>query len=104
MAVWQWVVTVAGGISAVIGAITGVKKLFKPLTDLSDRVSTVEKHTEADYNRLYKLENMAAHQERVDTLVCEALLAIVDHMIDGNHIDKMKATRTDLRERILELK
>lgn len=82
-----------GGAIVLIGNVAKViYNVIKPSIDMKKRVDTLEQHDKQDLDRIQNLEELNKAQ-------CKMLLAMIDHMIDGNHVDKMKETR----EHIIEL-
>lgn len=78
-------IVLAGNVGAVIF------KILKPSIDIRKRVEELERHNEADYIRIQKLEELSKAQ-------CKMLLVMIDHMIDGNNVEKMKKTRDQIIE------
>lgn len=72
-----------------VGAV--IYKVIKPAIQMQDRVDELERHDKADYARIQKLEELSKAQ-------CKMLLVMIDHMIDGNNVDKMKKTRDQIIE------
>lgn len=72
-----------------VGAV--IYKVIKPAIQMQDRVEELERHDKADYARIQKLEELSKAQ-------CKMLLVMIDHMIDGNNVDKMKKTRDQIIE------
>lgn len=72
-----------------VGAV--IYKVIKPAIQMQDRVEELERHDKADYVRIQKLEELSKAQ-------CKMLLVMIDHMIDGNNVDKMKKTRDQIIE------
>lgn len=101
---WQWVVTIAGGISVIVGAITAIKNMLRPLTDISNRVAKIEEHDEADFKRFRKIGEEIERNKDADRALYGAILSIMNHTIDGNHIDAMKAARNELNKHIIQKK
>lgn len=102
MEVWQWVVTCAGGIVAVAGAVSAVKNFFRPLLDLKKEVEQLKTQTETCKVRF---ENLSRHQgeaREANQAVYKALNSIMNHMIDGNGIESLKSARDDLSRFIIE--
>lgn len=83
---WGGGIVLIGNVGAVI------YKIIKPSIDIRKEVDRLERH---DKQELEKIQNL----EELNKAQCKMLLAMIDHMIDGNHVDKMKETR----ERIIEL-
>ena len=83
---WGGGIVLIGNVGAVI------YKIIKPSIDIRKEVDRLERHDKQDLEKIQNLEELNKAQ-------CKMLLAMMDHMIDGNHVDKMKETR----ERIIEL-
>ncbi|CDA90620.1 uncharacterized protein BN553_01604 [Firmicutes bacterium CAG:238] len=83
---WGGGIVLIGNVGAVI------YKIIKPSIDIRKEVDRLERHDKQDLEKIQNLEELNKAQ-------CKMLLAMIDHMIDGNHVDKMKETR----ERIIEL-
>lgn len=90
---WAGAIVLAGNVGAVI------YKIIKPAIDMGDRVEELERRDKLDYERLQKQEQKMQNNEKMGLAQCKMLLAIIDHMIDGNHVEEMKRTR----EHIIEL-
>lgn len=86
-------IVLAGNVGAVI------YKIIKPAIDMGNRVDELERRDRLDYNKLQNLEQFQQTSEKMWMAQCKMLLAIIDHMIDGNHVEEMKKTR----EHIIEL-
>lgn len=102
---WQTILTL-GNLILTLSAVIGViKKFGNPKRKMESRISAVEKNIEARMRKVEQyLENdykKLATAATVHKTVLEVLVLILDHMIDGNNIDKMKRTREMLQSRIL---
>ncbi len=60
------------------------------------RVDELEQHDKQDFKRIQSLQQLNQAQ-------CKMLLVMIDHMIDGNHVEKMKETREHIIEMITDL-
>lgn len=60
------------------------------------RVDELEQHDKQDFKRIQSLQQLNQTQ-------CKMLLVMIDHMIDGNHVEKMKETREHIIEMITDL-
>lgn len=83
------IVSLAGGISAIIAC---VKVILTPL----DKI----KQNSLDIAELKKSEQK---RNEMDRAMLNALQAMTNHMIDGNGIDKLKASRSELQHAINEI-
>ena len=79
-----------GGAIVLLTNICGIIwKAIKPNLDIRKKVGELDQHDKTDHKRLVSLEEQNREQ-------CRALLAIINHMIDGNHVDQMKRTRENI--------
>lgn len=102
---WQNLLTL-GNLLVTLGAVIGViKKFGEPRRKIENRIANIEKNMESRMSKVEQyLENdykKLATAASVHKTVLEVLVLILDHMIDGNNIDKMKKTREMLQSRIL---
>lgn len=97
------IISMGVGILTIIGTIVGlITKIIRPiwnnqkrLTKVESKVVTLEERIEKDYIRLRKLDEF-------DGILGTSLLAITNHHIDGNNIDKLKASRDNLQEYLIK--
>lgn len=80
-----WICSGIAGIYAVWKIIKGP---FVKLDEHERRISSVEK--------------TLIERKDTDTLILKSLNAITNHMIDGNSIEKLKASRDELQRGIIE--
>ncbi len=73
-----------------------LSKAIKPSIDVRKRVDELEQHDKQDFKRIQSLQQLNQTQ-------CKMLLVMIDHMIDGNHVEKMKETREHIIEMITDL-
>lgn len=86
----------AKNISLIAGAVAVVWKVFtftsnigKNIDTNSDEIRDIKEKLNRDYNKIDKLNQANKH-------ICLFLVDISDHMINGNHIDKLKETRKNV--------
>lgn len=84
----QAVFWLSAGIATIIGIVSIVRKPFTKL-DEHDR-------------RITELEKTAQERRTTDQFTMKALNAIVNHMIDGNGIDKLKDVRDEYQKHIID--
>lgn len=61
----------------------------------SRQIAALEEHEQADLERLEHLQEM-------NKLQLQSLICLLNHMIDGNGVDKMKETREDIQELLIK--
>lgn len=89
--------------------IAWVRDLKKPQNALEDRVEKLERQIEgeyraifADYEARFKRDLQRIEEiEKSNKLTQKALLALMRHAIDGNHVDKLKQVADELNDYIL---
>jgi len=81
------VIWLCGGFMVVIGFIGWLMKPIKKLDDHEIRIKTLEKQEQ--------------ERKATDRYTTKALNAIVNHMIDGNGIDRLKEVRDEYQEQII---
>lgn len=102
MAIWQWVVTVCGGVATIGGAIAVLRNVFKPLIDLHKRMEVVEAHDHQDMKRFEEIDGRFVSQKKESQAMMKALYAIMGNSIDGNSKEALKMARAALIEHIID--
>ena len=92
---WGGAIVLAGNVGAVIF------KVVKPSLDIRKRVDELERHDESDHERLQKLEESLQALQDLTRANYKMQLVMIDHMIDGNNVEKMKKTRDDIIDMIV---
>lgn len=86
------------GFCAFVGAIWGfwkiVKEVQKPKDDLVNKVKLHDELLKKDNERLKEMETS-------NKLILQCLLIIINHDITGDGIEKMKETRNELQEYLI---
>ena len=92
-----------GALAVIAGGVKIIIQMFSPFKVLRDRVEKCEtrldKHDEflhKDKTALNELKNLSKENMRVN-------IALLNHFIEGNGIDKMKVLRDDLQEKAFEV-
>ena len=81
------VIWLCGGIMAIVAFIGW---LMKPINKLNDHEA-----------RIKTLEQQEAERKATDRYTTKALNAIVNHMIDGNGVDKLREVRDEYQNEII---
>ena len=89
------ILAVCGGISVIGGAGALNHKWIRPAVKLNNRVCELERKVGNDYKVLHRLDKTNSAQSM-------AMISLINHMIDGNGIEKMKVTRDKLIEVLAE--
>jgi len=102
MAVWQWAVTAAGGIMAIAGAVSAIKRWLQPLLDVRKELDELKLQTKKCEERFERLSRHQGEAREANQAVYKALTSIMNHMIDGNSVESLKSAREDLSRFIIE--
>ena len=102
MQVWQWMVTAAGGIVAVAGAASAIKRWLQPLLQMRRELNDLQARSKQCEERFEKLSRHQGEAREANQAVYKALNSIMNHMIDGNGIASLKSARDDLSRFIIE--
>ena len=90
----QITLSIFGAISIIGGGITMIIRLFTPYKKMR---YTVEKHTQ-----LLEKDNKRINEtEESNKIICKTLLVLIEHEITGNSIDKLKSTKQELQEYLI---
>lgn len=95
---WAGIAAVCTGVVLLWNAGEKVYKMVKPAADWKKKVDAQEKkleevkgYTDRDYAALQNIEEILKG-------IVASQIAMMDHMIEGNHIESMKKTRSDMME------
>jgi len=75
--------------SGVVGIVAFIKLINSPLDQIKKNADEIE-----------KLKKEQTTRKEMDRAVLNSLQAITNHMIDGNGIEKLKASRDELNKAI----
>lgn len=81
------IVWICGGIMAIVAVVKWLMTPIKKIDDHEHRISTLERQEQ--------------ERKATDRYTTKALNAIVNHMIDGNGIDKLKEVRDEYQAEII---
>lgn len=78
--------------SGVVGIIAFIKLINSPFDQIKESAKEIE-----------KLKKEQATRKEMDRAMLNSLQAITNHMIDGNGIDRLKASRDELSKTINDI-
>jgi len=84
-----------GGIATVGKAVDVIKGWRKPAHTLEDRVTATETAITNDDKRLEALEDG-------QKVICKGILALLSHEINGNSVDKLTASQTEITNYLID--
>jgi len=101
---WGWLVTACGGVLAIWNAIKAVKEATRPFREQEEAVKKLQQQNAKDLERFDKINAELEGLRDMQHAICKSLFCMMNHTIDGNSIDKMKAAREELRTYIIDHK
>jgi hypothetical protein len=90
------ILALCGGISIIGGAAAVIWKAVSPAVKANDKIEGLQRKLESNERQVKEIQEMQAMQ-------CQALIAVMDHMITGNHVDKLKETKAELVKKLTEI-
>ncbi len=87
-------VYICGAVATIWGIVKIIKEIKKPSDDLKE---TVDHHGECLHNDKIRIDSMEQEQR----LICRSLLAMINHELTGNSVDKLKEMRDDLQNYLI---
>ncbi len=72
-----------------------IAKVLAPFNDLKQRVANLESKYEGDHKEIGKLETGIEK-------ICKCTLAITDHELTGNSVDKLREAKDEMQEFLIQ--
>lgn len=82
-------------IAALGGAAAIIAKCFAPFKNLEKRVSALETKQDGDHKDLKTLETGIEK-------ICKCTLAITDHELTGNSVDKLREAKDEMQDYLIQ--
>ena len=99
---WGWLLTAAGALATIWKAVEIVSNWTKPIREHTKKVKDLEVQNKRDLQRFDQIDDQLRQMKNANQAVYKALFQMMNHMIDGNSIEKMKLARDELRTYIIE--
>ncbi len=98
----QTILTIFGGITCIAAGVSAIVKMFNPLKEMQKKVSDHDSKLQKDYEHLNELDDAIKDIEKSNRVMCKSLLALLNHEITGNGIDKLKEQREVLEQFLID--
>ena len=103
---WGWLLAVCGGVTVIAGAVAVIIKIIqtakKPNDDQNERIAKLEERV-AKHDELFSKDNDRLEViENGNRVTQRALLALLDHGLDGNNVEQMRKAKEDLQQHLIE--
>ena len=96
------ILAAGGGIVLLGNASAVIYKIFHPAVKVKQDVEAVKQDVEELKTHDQKDYEAIQHLNRMNRAQCNLLLSMMNHMIDGNGIEKMKTTRDEIQNMLSE--
>ena len=104
--IWRMILGICGMIAAIGGAAAIIARIFAPIKEIKRRLTELEKihkndqksneeKFKEDLREIEKLEESNRH-------ICQCMVALMDHEITGNSIERLKNARDELNRFLIE--
>jgi hypothetical protein len=84
-----------GAVVAIGGAAAVIIKFLAPFKQLQERVSALESRFQDDHAELKKVETGIEK-------ICKCTLAITDHELTGNSVDKLREAKDEMQDYLIQ--
>ena len=98
---WEQLLAIGGGIVLVGNVAALLWKIISPgirmkkaVNKNSEAIVRLQRHEQNDFEALHEIRQIEREQ-------CRVMLVMLNHMIDGNGIERMKNTRAELERLII---
>lgn len=91
---WQTLLALCGAVAVIGGGVRMVAGWFSPVREIKKKLDAHTEQLERDHQRIGALREH-------DEVTMQAMLALLDHAITGNSVDKLKAARECLHTHLI---
>lgn len=98
----QTILAVFGAMAAIMAGISAIAKMLNPFKELK---TTVYKHEMAlkEFNKRFEdMEKSINTQQMMQREVCKSIIVILNHLVTGNSVEKMKQQQEELQKFLIE--
>ena len=99
---FQTILAFFGALAVIAGGVKVIVQMFSPFKELRGRVGVCEKRLDEHDTYLKSDKDTIADIKNLSRENLRANIALLNHFIDGNGIDKMKLLREELGDNLLE--
>lgn len=94
------ILAVAGAVTVIGGAIAVIQKWIKDSksTKHEELIHEQSEQIKKLNERITVLEHKDRKQDKFTSAMCASMLALLEHNINGNSIEKLKEAKTELQE------
>lgn len=99
---WETILVIAGGVIVLIDAYKRVISMTKPISDLKAKQYDIGEKIKNNESRISTLEREVSgireYQEKSSAVIGLAVAELLNHLITGNDVEKLKEKEDKLNE------
>lgn len=99
---WGWLASGLGAVILISNGVKALRDLFAPAIKVARKVEELEKLNKKYEKHFAENDTRWENQECTNQAILKALVALVNHEIDGNGIEGLKKVREELSNNIIE--
>lgn len=99
---FQTILAIFGAIAAIMAGVSGIAKLLNPFKELKARVDAHDESLKMGNRKFEMLEKSINAQERMQREVCKGMIVIMNHIVTGNSIDKIRNQQEELQKFLID--
>lgn len=99
---WELIAAVAGGIVLIGNAGAILYKWIRPALQVKKDVEELDRRTKQDYEALKKIQASLDRIENKQRALIVSEIAILNHMIDDNNVERMQETRDKIQQMLVD--
>lgn len=91
-----------GGLTVLAGGVKVIVSVLSPFKEIQKRLKQHDEYFKSDLEKITALEKKAENSDHDTNMLYKTLLAMTDHMITGNGVDKLKKTKEELQDYLID--
>ena len=99
------ILALAGAVSTIGGAVEKIVKVVRaakaPELRQDDKISDIEKRLDRVERKLENDKTQIAASRECEHVLTKGMLALLEHGINGNNVEQMKAAKADVNEYLI---
>lgn len=99
---WETLLWICGVIVTLGGATAVISRWFAPVRKLVCRIETLEKNFETQKNFQNGDHDRIKDVETGNEMICKCVLALINHDLTGNSVDKLREARDEMQEYLIK--
>lgn len=98
----QVLLVLCAAICSIGGAVSVLSKVFIPHRSIKERVKRHDDLLGKDKEALDQIEANMNEERKTNRMICRSVLALLEHAITGNSVEKLKDAKTALQQHLID--